>query len=128
MATLKEAIFYKLNAAGITAYPVKASQSAPLPYAIFEETSGVDGETMAAASDITETGIQIECWGETTNAADVLAASVISTLRMQSWTHSGTEVVKCFLRGETDIDGTWDKSDEYERYGKRLNFDVWWRR
>jgi hypothetical protein len=117
-----------INASAISAfigsrlYPNIVPQKAPNPAMTYQQISGPRGHMMSGPIGLTKARYQINCWAASYSEAKGLAEVVRLTLN--GYTSVG--VIKMIrLADEGDLPKTIPGLDQLTRYGKRLDFNIW---
>lgn len=107
---------------GSRLYPNIIPQGTPNPAMTYQQISGPRGHDMDGAIGLTKARYQINCWAASYAKAKELAEAVRLTL--DGYSSSGTIKV-IFLANEGDLPKTKPGLDQLTRYGKRLDFFLW---
>jgi len=83
-------------------YPVVLPQSAAFPALTYSRTSGGHDYTLKGSSGMAMPTFELDCWGETYDAADELAEAIRLKLNGFNGTMGDTEVKVCVLDDEVD--------------------------
>lgn len=107
---------------GSRLYPNIIPQGAPNPAMTYQQISGPRQHDMQGAVGFAKARYQINCWAETYAKAKELAEVVRQVLDG----YSSQGVIKVIhLANEGDLPKTSPGLDQLTRYGKRLDFFVW---
>jgi hypothetical protein len=110
------------NLIGTRIYPNIVPQKAPMPAVTYQQISGPRLHDMQGAVGMCKARYQINCWAASYAKAKELAEVVRLTL--DGYSSAGTIKV-IHLANEGDLPKTIPGIDELTRYGKRLDFFVW---
>jgi hypothetical protein len=110
------------NLIGSRIYPNIVPQKAPMPAVTYQQISGPRLHDMQGAVGLAKARYQINCWAVSYAGAKELAETIRLTLN--GYRSSG--VIK-FIRqaDEGDLPKTLPGLDQLTRYGKRLDFFIW---
>jgi hypothetical protein len=107
---------------GSRIYPNIVPQKAPMPAITYQQISGPRLHDMQGAVGMAKARYQINCWAVSYAEAKELAEAVRLTL--DGYSSEGTIKV-IHLANEGDLPKTLPGLDQLTRYGKRLDFFVW---
>jgi hypothetical protein len=107
---------------GSRLYPNIVPQKAPNPAMTYQQISGPRLHDMQGAVGMCKARFQINCWAASYAKAKELAETVRLTL--DGYSSEGTIKV-IHLSNEGDLPKTKPGLDQLTRYGKRLDFFVW---
>lgn len=107
---------------GTSIYPNIVPQGADIPAITYQQISGPRLHDMQGAVGMCKARYQINCWAASYAAAKELAEAVRLTL--DGYSSEGTIKV-IHLANEGDLPKTLPGLDQLTRYGKRLDFFVW---
>ncbi len=82
---------------------------------------------MDGAEGMAECLYQIDCWGTTYDSVRNVADAVRGALSAYSGAAAGVTIDVAFLDNENDIPEYSKESDVAKRYGKQLDFTIWFR-
>jgi len=105
-------------------YPVLIPQKADMPAIAFQQISADREYTMAGEVGMTSITYQVSCFADSYSESRELADVVRIALSDYSGTVNGRYIYTIFIQGEGDIPNI---SPEFKRYGKRLDFEVWFK-
>jgi hypothetical protein len=112
------------NLIGSRIYPNIVPQKAPMPAITYQQISGPRLHDMQGAVGLAKARYQINCWAVSYAGAKELAEAV--RLVLDGYSSAGTIVV-IHLNNEGDMPEIIAGDDVLGRYGKRLDFMVWFR-
>jgi len=112
---------------GINIYPNVLEPAAELPALVYQQISGARDHVMAGPSGLASPRFQLTCWAETYAKADELADAVRQTLDGYAGTVDSVVIQCIHLLDEADMPSVRPDSREQKRYGKRLDFQVWFK-
>jgi hypothetical protein len=112
------------NLIGSRIYPNIVPQKAPMPAITYQQISGPRLHDMQGAVGLAKARYQINCWAVSYAGAKELAEAVRLTL--DGYSSEGTIAV-IHLNNEGDMPEMEPGADVLSRYGKRLDFIVWFR-
>lgn len=110
------------NLIGSRIYPNIVPQKAPMPSVTYQQISGPRLHDMQGAVGMCKARYQINCWADSYLGAKELAWAVRLTL--DGYGSEGTIKV-IHLADEGDLPKTSPGIDGLTRYGKRLDFNIW---
>lgn len=130
-----EAALYSLmsNDATLTAivstriYINLALQGAAVPHVTYQQLSGLRDEVMIGPSGLVESRFQINIWGDTYTENRSIANAVRGLLDGYSGTVGTVEIEAIHMIDESDVPQFPAGKDVIKRYGKRLDFTVWFK-
>lgn len=108
-------------------YPNWVPQGASMPAISFNQVSGIRDYSMDGADGMAQTLYQIDCWATTYSETRDLADAVRGALSAYSGTIAGVTIDVAFLQDENDVPEYSKQSDVAKRYGKSLDFTIWFR-
>lgn len=113
---------------GTKIYPLLADENALEPYIVFQIISNIREHTFETTIDMVKARVQISCWAKTYYDAITLKNAVISCLDNYAGTEAtSSTVIQCIhIDDENDIIDFTAGIDENKRFGKRLDFFVWY--
>jgi hypothetical protein len=110
------------NLIGTRIYPNIVPQKAPMPAVTYQQISGPRLHDMQGAVGMAKARYQINCWAESYAKSKELDEAVRLTL--DGYSSAGTIKV-IHLVDEGDLPKTIAGLDQLTRYGKRIDFLVW---
>lgn len=106
-------------------YPDYVPQNALIPAITYQQLSGTRDHTLTDSVDMVPSSWQLNCWEENMPDARSLANAVRVALDNYSGTKSSTVIQCIHLDDEGDILERKPGSDVITRFGKRLDFRIW---
>lgn len=130
-ANIEQAIYYLLSqdvelasVISTRVYPAIVPQGGVLPCVTFQQISGVRDQELEAASGFVTSRFQINCWAKTYGGARQLSNLVRTALAGTYGSTQGKYIYDIQLEDENDMPQVDAESDIISRYGKRLDFQV----
>jgi len=130
--TVEQAIYSKLSAdpavsalVSTRIYPSVVPQGESMPAITYQMVSGVPEETTDTAQGWRVARFQITCWAETYSGAKTLAEAVRKDLHRYSGTVNSVVIDSVLLENETDMPNLSVGTDVLRRFGKALDFEIW---
>jgi len=108
---------------GTRVYPNIVPQNKAMPAITYQQISGLRNYTMDGPVGLVEARFQINCWSTTYVQSRVLARLVRKALD----NYSTTPIEITYLENEGDMPEVESGKDVLRRYGKRLDFTVWFK-
>ena len=109
---------------GTRIYPLVVPQSASMPAITYQQVGGVRDEVMTGPTGLIESRFQINCWAETYAETRVISNAVRKVL--DGFGVIGKVTIQAiFCVGEGDMIETAPGADTLKRYGKCLDFTIW---
>ncbi|MBN1807185.1 MAG: DUF3168 domain-containing protein [Sedimentisphaerales bacterium] len=131
---IEKALHYILvNNSAVTAlvgsgiYPNKIPQGAAVPAITYQQISGVRFHDMLEAAGMVKARYQFNCWAAGYAKTREIAEAVRLALDNYSGTASQTVIDVIHLDNEGDMPEMTAGADELGRYGKYLDFIVWFK-
>ena len=106
-------------------YPNLLPQGCAMPAITYQQISGVRDYVMGGVTGVAEPSYQVTCWAKTYAGATALAKVVRELLNCYQGTVSETVVQLIMLNDEGDIPQFPPETKELVKYGKRLDFTIW---
>lgn len=103
------------------------SQKTIMPAISFQQISGQRGYVMAGPDGTVESRYQINCWANTYNASKELSEAVRKKLSDFTGTVNSRKIELIKLEDEGDLPNLSPGVDVLRRYGKRLDFLIWYK-
>ena len=129
---IDEALYYLLaHHAALKAYvkariyPMVIPQNAAMPCVTYQQISGVPQHTSDGPFGTRQASFQIDCWSKTPKQAHDIAEVIRKLLDGYQDTSNGTYIQAAFMTDEGDTINTVAGADELTRFGKRLDFEIW---
>ena len=110
---------------GLRIYPNLLPQGCTMPAITYQQISGGRDYVMGGVTGVAEPTYQVTCWAATYAGARELAQEVRGLLNTYSGTVSKTVVQLILLYDEGDIPQFPPETKELVKYGKRLDFQIW---
>jgi len=105
--------------------PALTPQDGTLPAITYQEISGIRHHTLEGKDDMVESRFQINCYDDDYGGTRTLAEAVRGALDSYHGT-VGSVVIQCIhLEDEGDLFDMEPEERASRRYGKRLDFRVW---
>jgi len=111
---------------GRSVYPAIIPQGESLPAITYQQISGVREYTADGAFGMTSARFQINCWAESYSEVRNLADAVRIRLDGLSGTAQNIKIYSILIDDETDMSETIPGVEVLERWGKRLDFIIWY--
>ena len=134
MAVIEKALFAHLIADSTVVglvekriYPNMVPQSAAMPAITYQQISGVRDHVMAGAVGLVKSRYQINCWAASYSGAKDVSEAVRKQLDGYSGTIDSCEISCIMLDNENDIPQVSPGSEKLTRYGKYLDFIIWYK-
>jgi hypothetical protein len=108
-------------------YPNIIPQKAAIPAITYQQISGVRVHNMVEAVGMVKARFQFNCWAASYAKTREIAKAVRLALDNYSGTASQTVIDVIHLDNEGDMPEMMAGADELGRYGKYLDFIVWFR-
>jgi hypothetical protein len=108
-------------------YPNILQQAVIMPAVTYQQISGQRDEVMTSPTGFVESRFQINGWSDTYSETRDVANAIRGALDGFSGTVSSVEIEAIHLIDEGDIPAFPPGKDVVKRYGKRLDFTVWFK-
>lgn len=108
-------------------YPNIVPQNAPMPAITYQQISGPRDHVMAGPTGLVGARYQINCWASSYAGAKELAEAVRKELDGYSGTVNTRVIEVIILEDEGDMPEVTPGADALKRFGKRLDFIVWFK-
>ena len=106
-------------------YPLFVPQNATIPAITYQNIVSPRVHTLGSVDDMVPALYQLNCWAETMEGARALSEAVRGALNNYSGTVGGVVIQAVHITDEDDMPAMLAGDDVLERYGKRLDFKVW---
>lgn len=91
----------------------RSQSTSVLPAVVLEKVSAPRDYTYTAPSNLIESRVQVDCFGETYASAKAAARAVISALSNYSGTQSGVVIQRITIENERDYQGQESAANRY---------------
>jgi len=108
-------------------YPNIVKQGVSMPALTYQQISGLRDELLEGPSGLVESRFQINCWSDLYSETRDLADAIENKFDGLDGTFNGVEIEAIHLIDESDIPQFPAGTDVIKRYGKRLDFTVWFK-
>lgn len=132
VGSIEESIYYLLfQNTGLTdlistkIYPAIVPQNGTLPCLTYQQISGNRDQEISGASGFVTARYQINCWAKTYSETRQLANEARLSLTGQSGWINGVYIHCIQLENESDMPQIDAENEVISRYGKRLDFQVY---
>ena len=98
-----------------------------MPAIAYQQISGPRDHVMDGVSGLVNSRYQFNCWAESYAGAKNLSEAVRIELDSYSGTVNSREIEVIHLDNEGDMPMVVDDIEKLNRYGKRLDFIVWYK-
>jgi len=106
-------------------YPTFVPQGVAMPAITYQRIVAVRAHTIGSTDNMVPATYQINCWAETYGGARALSEVVRVALNNYTGTVNSVVIQAVQLNDEDDIPESIAGDDVLNRYGKRLDFKVW---
>ena len=101
-------------------------QKASLPAITYQQTGGARNHTLEGTDNMTPSVWRFNCWSETYSEAETVAQTVKAALDDYTGTASGVTIQNAHYESDTDLLEQRAGTDQLTRFGKGINFNVWY--
>ena len=108
-------------------YPSIVPQGAAMPAITYQQISGMRDDVMTGPTGLVESRFQINCWAETYKETRILSNAVENVFDGFDGTANNVVIQCIHLVDEGDMPQISPGADVLKRYGKRLDFIVWFK-
>lgn len=108
-------------------YPNIIPQGADMPAVTYQQISGVRDHAFSGPNGLVSARFQINCWSDSYSEARQLSEAVRKLLDGYSGTVNTREIQSIMLENEGDMPQISAGKDVLRRFGKRLDFIVWFK-
>lgn len=106
-------------------FPLVIPQGTVMPCVTYQQITGQRQHTSGGAFGTVQSTFQIDCWSETPKQAHQIAEVIRKLLDGYQDTNESMYIQAAFLMDEGDTINTVAGTDELTRFGKRLDFEIW---
>jgi len=109
-------------------YPLRAPDTATLPYITIQRVTNGQEQQMLASADLSSPQFQIDCWASSSPSLESTSEAVRKALDGFTGQMIETDIRRISLTNETDdVEFLEDGSDQFV-YRDTMQFEVWYKR